>query len=575
MGEESKEQEVPKEFGKYRILSKIGATGFAALYLAEDPILGRKVSLKVLSRKIAEDESALERFYQEARATAGFEHPSITTLHEMGEQDGYHYLVTQFVEGRSLDELAGSNDAPPLHVILKMMATVAGALQHVHERGIVHRDVKPLNIMIGPSGDPVLVNFGICAPTSRDPLQDEGTAVGTPHYMSPEQAKGELPDPRSDTYNLGATMYHLLAGQTMFDAKTIGEIMGKHISEPVDLSPLEGKAPEYVISIIARCLQKDPDDRYQSADELRRALEAAVDHLEMAGAETMELAPPRPGQVLLLHVEYQEADLPGSYREYEIGPYLGGGTFGEVFRATERLSGKEMALKFLKRQWLTNEEVVTRFRREATLYSRLSHPNILRVHNFGRYGPSFFMAMDLLEGPDLDEVIGERAPMDVAEALSYAVPVLEGIAAMHNAGVIHRDLKPANVAIRDGAPVVFDFGMAHVDDLTKLTMSRDILGTPRYMSPEQASGRGVTSWSDVYAAGVMLYEMLTGTVPHKAETEYGLLRKIATEPPPPVTDHRSDLPAALCAAVDGMLARDPVERPTAAEAAKMLASLDE
>jgi serine/threonine protein kinase len=397
--------------------------------------------------------------------------------------------------------------------------------------------------------------------------------------MSPEQTKGDAVGPATDVWSFGATMFQILAGRTLYPQIHEGDTaevrtrkLQKVISYPVDLSPLEGKAPEYVIAIISKCLRKAPEERYHSAGELRRSLEIAIDHLESAeGGETMVLSLPRAGQTLLLHVECQEACLQGAYREYDIEARVGGGAFGEVYRAKERLSGRIVALKVLKHEWLADKAAVERFRREATLMSRLSHPNVLRVHNFGRYGSTFFMDMDLLDGPTLESVRRERGVLPIAEATAHTAAILRGLAAIHEAGMVHRDLKPANVALTRGQTVIFDFGLAHSADLSRLTTSGQFLGTPHYAAPEQAAGMPATAASDVYAAGVMLYEMLTGKTPHEADSVFGLLRKKATEPPTPITTRGRELPTSIVSFVDHLLAMKPEERPTAADAVRTLA----
>jgi len=568
------QEDLPRRFGKYELQSILGRGGMGNVYLALDTFLQRKVAIKILPMRLSYDETWVQRSHNEARQLAKLDHPNITVLHDAGEEEGYQYLAMEYIEGATLGRAIQDDDVPPLQVVLRIMAAVAGALQHAHENDVIHRDIKPDNVFIDLTGQAVLGDFGLAAPGSGDPLQAEGVIVGTPNYMSPEAAKGEVAGPQADIWSFGATMYHLFAGRLVYEGKAALDIVKKIASpEAVDLSPLGDQVPEYVASIIGRCLKKDPVDRYQTADEVRRDLEAAIDHIEISAAQTMAMPAPREGQTLLLHVEYEEADLPGSYRPYEVGSYVGSGTYGDVYRATEKLSGREMALKILKREWLSDDDTVRRFRREAAVLARLAHPNILRVHNFGRYGPTFFIAMDLLEGRTLDELVRDRSPMQVGEAVSYSRQILSGLAVLHESGVIHRDLKPANVMASDDRAVIVDFGMARAADMSRMTMSGMFLGTPAYASPEQALGTEVMAASDVYAAGVSLYEMLSGHLPHEADSSQRWLQSIATEPPTPIAEHRSDLPKAIAEVLERMLAKDPVVRPTAVEAGEMLASV--
>ena len=366
-------------------------------------------------------------------------------------------------------------------------------------------------------------------------------------------------------------MFHVLTGAPPYGTRLTWELVRQITSrEPVDLSPLKDRVPEYVAAVVSRCLQKKPQDRFASAGELRRTLEAVIDHMELAESDTVEMPAPRRGQTILLHVEYQEAVLTGSYREFEIGPWLGGGNFADVYQATEKLSGEAVALKILKREWLGDTKAVARFRREATVLSRLSHPNIVRVRNFGRYGATFFIEMDFLAGRTLEDVAEEAGPMAPDRALSCVVPVLEGLSAIHEAGIVHRDVKPSNISLVGETPVVFDVNVAHVENLTNITQSGVCIGTPQYMAPEQALGEPARAASDVYGAGVVLYELLTASLPYEAESTTGLLERIATKPPVRITERRSDLPDQLPPVIDMMLARDPSARPPAAEAARLL-----
>jgi serine/threonine protein kinase len=481
--------------------------------------------------------------------------------------------MLEYVEGRSLGELASRGEGLSIPVLLRIAATVAGALEHAHRRDVIHKDLKPANIIVSPAGVPVLCDFSPSELVTGNKELDSRGLVGTPGYISPEQARGEEATPLADVWGLGATVFDLVAGRPPYAGDETHELVALAASEePVDLSPLEGRAPECVISVVERCLRKDPAARYKSADGLRRAIEAAIDFIEISGKATIAVPSPRKGQTLLLHVERRDADLKGKFREYEILAYVGGGSYGEVYRARERLSGRDVALKVLRREWVSDQAAVARFRREASLLTRVSHPNVVRIYNFGRYGASFFIAMDFLKGPTLDDIVEGRERMDFGEAVGLTRQVLSGLSAMHDAGVFHRDLKPTNVMLVDEKAVLCDFGMATALDAGKLTTTGLVLGSPSYMSPEQALGEPVTSASDVYSAGVVLYEMLSGRLPHEERTTREILRSIVKEPPVPVGEWRDGVPRALAGALERMLAKEPDERPTAAEAMELLAA---
>jgi serine/threonine protein kinase len=168
--------------------------------------------------------------------------------------------------------------------------------------------------------------------------------------------------------------------------------------------------------------------------------------------------------------------------------------------------------------------------------------------------------------------MAERSPMDAGEALAIIRPVLSGLAAVHEAGAVHRDMKPSNVAVTPDRIVVFDFGVAHVEEMTKLTAPGMFVGTLVYAAPEQILRRPTTGASDVYSSGVVLYEMLTGELPYEEDSEYGLMRRIAAEPPVPVAERRPDVPEGVRLVLDRMLLKDPTARPSAADAERLLAA---
>jgi serine/threonine-protein kinase len=210
---------------------------------------------------------------------------------------------------------------------------------------------------------------------------------------------------------------------------------------------------------------------------------------------------------------------------------------------------------------------VLRFQREAGLLARLDHPNVVRVHNFGRYAAEFFIVMEVLEGPTIKDVLENGFSFGIEQAVTIAAHTLAGLQVIHAEGVIHRDIKPGNIKLEAERAVVMDLGLAHISGGAELTVSGQIFGTPRYMAPEQARGDKVTLQSDLYAVGVLLYELLTGTVPHQADTTPSLIFSIALEEPEPITHHRSDLPPALVSCLDRMLARDPGHRCPSAQSA--------
>jgi serine/threonine protein kinase len=559
-------------FGKYRLIRVLAGGHAGAVYEAEHPTLHTKVAIRILAKNQTQRLRAL--IDREVRVLAALKHPNVVSVRDFGEEGSFLYTVLDYVDGPTLRELLNARAFPSITVPVRMAATLASTLGYLHHKGILHTDLHPSNVVVSTDGQPVICELDVWFNTSASVPYEADLVMGTPPYMSPEAVRGDWAamSVRADVWSLGALMFEMLAGRAVYkgtDRKELGRKMTA--PDPVDLSPLADKAPGYVVDVVGRCLAKDPAARYATADDLRRALEASIDRIETSEKNTVLLPPPNEGRTLLLHVEYQEPDLAGAYRQYEVGRYIGGGTYGDVFQARELLSGREVALKILRQQWVAEPEAVMRFRREATVLARLSHPNVVRVHNFGRYGASFFIAMDYLDGPSLVDVIADSAPMAVTAVSTCIGQLAAGLAAIHRVGAIHRDLKPANIRSVGTRFVILDFGIAHIREAATLTVSGERLGSPAYMSPEQALGLPCTSASDIYSLGVIMYEMLSGRRPHVCDAQEELLRRIVEESIEPIGRWRSDLTAGVTAIVDRMLSKDPQDRPSAEQVGTVFA----
>lgn len=276
----------------YRIQSALGKGGMASVYLAVQEKFDRPVALKIMLPTLAADESFACRFQREARLCAQLSHPHIVPVFDVGEHDGMHYIAMEYVAGGSLKERLADGITPrDAETILRQ---VASALDYAGEMDIIHRDVKPDNIMFRQDGSAVLMDFGIARPTMSDEqMTMMGTIVGTPKYMSPEQHRGKDIDPRADLYSLGVVFFQMLTGRPPYEANDPMAMGLKHISEPIPLMPTELKRYQ---PLIRKLLAKDPDQRFQRGRDIVAALDelARQPTAPAASANTGKAAAPIP-----------------------------------------------------------------------------------------------------------------------------------------------------------------------------------------------------------------------------------------------------------------------------------------
>ena len=257
---------------RYEIESVIGEGGMAVVYKAFCHRLNRFVAIKVLRDEFAEDEEFRRRFLAESHAIAMLSHPNIVAVYDVSGCDGVEYIVMELIDGITLRQYLKKRGAISWKEAVHFAKQIAKALSHAHQRGIVHRDIKPQNIMLLRDGTIKVADFGIAA--LEDERQDSNEAIGSIHYIAPEQARGNDPDARSDIYSLGVVMYEMLAGVKPFTGDSINEIAAKHLEPPVPISEYTPDVPEELERIVEKAMDPDIEERYQSADKLYDALEA-------------------------------------------------------------------------------------------------------------------------------------------------------------------------------------------------------------------------------------------------------------------------------------------------------------
>jgi beta-lactam-binding protein with PASTA domain len=274
---------------RYRIVRKLGAGGMADVYLAEDQELGRRVAIKILNDRHAADDSFVERFRREAKNAAGLSHPNIVSIYDRGQAEGTYYIAMEYLDGRSLKELIVGRGPAPIRTAVDYARQILAAVGFAHRHGIVHRDIKPHNVLVGGEGRLKVTDFGI-ARSGASQMTEVGSIIGTAQYLSPEQARGAPVDQTSDLYSVGVVLYEMLTGQVPFTGDTPLEIAMKHLSEvPKPPSELRPDVPHDLDLIVLRALAKNPGERYRTAEEMDADLALILEGLPV-GTETADAA---------------------------------------------------------------------------------------------------------------------------------------------------------------------------------------------------------------------------------------------------------------------------------------------
>ena len=275
---------------RYRLGEKIAGGGMGTVFAARDEKLNRKVAVKVLADHLAGDDSFVERFRREAQAAAGLAHPNIATVYDYGEEDGCHFIVMEIAEGRDLARVLREEGPLPVERVAAIVGQICAALGHAHAAGIVHRDVKPANVILDDNDRVKVTDFGIARAAGDTKLTLTGTVLGTAHYISPEQANGDTLTPRSDIYSLGVVAYELLTGALPFTGESLMAVAMRHLTEEIPHpSALNPSVPRAMDDIVERATHKDPNARFSDTTEMAMAFAAVTDTAPLGAGSTTPL----------------------------------------------------------------------------------------------------------------------------------------------------------------------------------------------------------------------------------------------------------------------------------------------
>ncbi len=586
---------IGQQLGNFRLDRLLGCGGSARVYCGWDVKLQRPVAIKVIDTRHRSSTADAARFLQQARTVASWRHENIAQIYYAGEHEGLYYLVMEYVEGLDLRALiaqyVAAGELMPHDDVLRLGQAIASALDHAHRQGIVHRAVKPSNVLVAADGRVVLTDFGQAVDIQQG---SHGKAPGSAHYTAPEQARSSSAAVhQSDLYSLGVMLYEMLTGAVPFDDPSATVVALQHVMEapppPRQLNPQLNTETE---AVLLKALRKAPEERYSSGQELLEALETAL-RAEPLAAAIMDLPPLPPLEqfaaqrsISILSVDDQiashlqsisstaegpaarlpicDADLVGvQLDEYRLERMLGQGGMARIYHGVDVRLNRQVAIKVIDTPFRDDPDYIKRFEREAQAIARLEHPHIVRLYRYGLDKDLLYMAMQYIDGIDLTMLLAllreNQEWIDPQDARRIIRQVCEALDYAHDQGIIHRDVKPANIMLdQQNRAILTDFGLAL---LTESGTRGMVLGSPHYIAPEQAiSSAKVVPQSDLYAVGVILYEMFTGERPFEADNPLDVALLHVTGSPRPPRELRPDMPPELEAVILKAMARQPADR---------------
>ena len=529
---------------RYRLERIVAANADRLLFEAHDETLKRRVSIRI---NFFHDQPSRAWFERESEALGRLDHPAICHVYDAGVTGELAYRIGNWIDGEGLQE-AVERGPRVIPTVLALARDLLGGLEHAHLHGVIARRIVPAAVLVEPGGRGTITDLRFSSYVL--PAVPERAVPDQPMFMAPEIRDGAVGDPASDVYTAGALIYYAVTGQPP-------PLDPKELRRPTELRPTTPRAIE---RIVLRALRPAPEDRYLTAAEMLEDFASDAGTFETRAAGVVA------GPVSGAEDQWEKWLRRALGDDYELLTLLGKGGFGRVYRVRDLHLEREVALKVLHPSLTQDPEVVERFRREAQLAARLSHPNIVNIYDIaGRFGLLWY-TMELIDGPSLAQLVERDGPLPLEQVLRMLREALSALAHAHGSGLVHRDIKPENILIDPtGSVQITDFGLA-LALRGKYGGATSQSGTPQFASPEQLLGERVDQRSDLYSLAAVVYYALLGTPPFPGATTEQVLARQTTNQLPTARDRRDDVSEALERVLDRALSADVESRyPSAAE----------
>ena len=570
-----------EKFGDCTVERLLGVGGMGNVYLVRSPD-GTPYALKVLDpERAGEDPDFKQRFMHEAEFAMTLHHRNLIPVLDAGEDPelGVCYILMAYMPGGSVKDRVRSQGRFPVAEAVSIVARIAGALEVAHYHGVVHRDIKPDNIMFDADETPRLGDLGVARfKDDAHPAETtaKGAIIGTPAYMAPEQMMDARHiDSRADIYSLGMVLFEMLTGRRPYEGCSAVELMAKAIKgEPLpDVRTTHPDIPEAVAHALALMASPKPEDRPKTVRDVVDLLDRALNDTGPGSvvhpdAMRQEREQPDVGNALEAGTDLPSFRPGEEFRGYVVERQLGMGGLGTVWLVRHKVLDTLFAVKILD-PGVAEEtpEYVERFVREAKLATKIRHPSLVMVHDAGYDAGKGvnYLVMDYVNGDTLRDAIAFGGALPEKEAVRIVLQVADVLAAAQRFGMVHRDLKPENIMLtKDGAVKLLDLGVAKISDgIDSLkTKANAVFGTPSYIAPEQAvDASRVDMRADVYSLGIILFEMLAGRRPYTGETPMAIMRQLlAPSPVPDVRTVNKNVSPKVAEVLARMCAKRPEDR---------------